>query len=159
MLAEEVRRRVGDHRVMRVAGADHPHLVRVVAARLLHGQAVLVGLADVAAVHPRRAVVDPEQEAHDLEVRELVVGRQRGMGLGSPLDLRDLGQRLVGHPLLGPGGIDGSALVVLLHREHDAVAEVGVVGDRQQLVARLALAIHPFPQFLGLVRVDRGKGQ
>ncbi len=31
--------------------------------------------------------------------------------------------------------------------------------DRQQLVARLALAIHPFPQVLRLVRVDRAKWQ
>ena len=36
-----------------VAGADEAELVRVVAARVLHRQAVLVRLADVAAVKPR----------------------------------------------------------------------------------------------------------
>ena len=37
-------------RVVRVAGTHNSHLVRVVPAAVLHGQAVLPGLADVAAV-------------------------------------------------------------------------------------------------------------
>ena len=53
-------------------------------------------------------------------------------------------------PLLRPRGVDRPALVVHLEREHDAVAQVRVVRDREQLVARLALAVHPGPQVLGI---------
>ena len=81
------------------------------------------------------------------------------MRFRSALQLLDLGQGLVVDARLRPRRVDRPALAVDFQWKHDAVGQVRVVRDGQQLVARLALAIHPFPQFLRLVRVDRGKGQ
>ena len=46
----------------------------------------------------------------------------------------------------GVGGVDRAALDVDLGREHAAVREIGVVRDGEQLVAGLALAVHPVPE-------------
>ena len=74
---------------------------------------------------------------------ELVVRREVGVRLAGPLGLGRLVERLP------PGARLGVALVDLLaegldHREHDAVAQVAVVGDGEHLAAGLLLgaAIH-----------------
>ncbi len=159
MTAKIVRLGMGCRRAVRIAGADEAELVRVVAARVLHRQAVLVRLANIAAVQPGRAIDAAEQILQNLVAREFVVGRQRRVRFRRALELLDLGQRLVVHPRLRPGRVDRPALAVDFQREHDAVGQIGVVRDRQQLVARLALAVHPVPQILRMTRIDRGERQ
>ena len=96
-----------------------------------------------------------DQEAHDLVVGELVVGRQQRMGLRLALDLLDLDQPLVAVARGGPGRVDRPAEAVDVGRIHPAVGEVGVVRDRQQFVAGLALRVHPLPQVFGMPGVER----
>ena len=66
--------------------------------------------------------------------------------------LRHLGDGLVAHALLGPGGVDGDALPGGLH-EGEPVALVHVVGDGEALEALLALRVQPGPQVFRVVRV------
>ena len=73
------------------------------------------------------------------------------------LDLLDLDQPLVAVARRGPGRVDRAALLSTSVGIHAAVGEVGVVRDRQQLVAGLALAVHPVPQILGMRRVERAE--
>ena len=73
------------------------------------------------------------------------------MGLGCALELMDFGQRFVVHALLRPGGINRSSFAVDLQRKHNAVAQVGVMRDRQQLIACLALGIHPVPEIFRMI--------
>ena len=80
------------------------------------------------------------------------------MRLRRALELMDFGQRLVVHALLCPRGVDRSPLAVDLEGKHDAIAQVGVVRDRQHFNACLALGIHPVPEVLGMIRVDGRKG-
>ena len=77
------------------------------------------------------------------------------MRLAVPLHLGDLIERL-------PAGAGlGVALVEFLaegldHREHRAVAQVAVVGDREHLAAGLLLrGRHPLPEVLGVVVAER----
>ena len=73
------------------------------------------------------------------------------MRLRRAFELSDFRQRLVVHPVLSPGGVDRTSFAVDVQRKHDAVRQIGVVRDRQQLVARLALRVHPGPEILGVV--------
>ena len=159
MTTEKIRLGIRRRGTVRIAGADEAELVRVVAARVLHRQPVLVRLADVAAVKPRRAIDPAQQVLQNFVAGELVVGRKRRVRFRCALELLDLGQRLVVDARLRPRRVDRPALAVDFQRKHDAIGEIRVMRDRQQLVARLALAIHPFPQLLRLVRVDRAKWQ
>ena len=87
--------------------------------------------------------------SQDLEVGELVIGREQRMGLRLPLDLLDLDQRFIAHPGFSVGLVDRPPLKVDVGRIHAPIREVGVVRDREKLVARLALAVHPRPQVVG----------
>ncbi len=89
---------------------------------------------------------------------ELVVGRQQGMRLRLSLALLDLDQALVAVARGRPGGVDRPpGGVVDVDRVHPAVADVGVVRDREQLVAALALRVHPVPQLRGASGVERAE--
>ena len=68
------------------------------------------------------------------------------MRLRLPLGLLDLDQRLIAHPVFRVGLVDRPPMQVDLGRIHATIREVGVVRDRQQLVANLALVVHPLPQ-------------
>ena len=138
-----------------VTGTQNAHLVGVVAARILHGQAILECLADIASVGLRKTVVEADQVVHDLETGELVVGRQSRSGFRVPLTcfisvngsffMRSCAHAAsIGLPLLSSS-----------MRKHEAVREVGIVRNRQQLGAVLALRIHPVPQIFGMIRIDR----
>ena len=81
------------------------------------------------------------------------------MGFGLALDLLNLREPFIAHPGFGPGGVDGPAPAVHLRGEHQAVAQVGVVRNRQQFMARLALAVHPLPQVLGMLGIQRAEGR
>ena len=91
MAAEIVALAVAGSRVVRVAGAHDSHLVRVVPAAVLHRQAVLPGLADVAAVDFGSPFHSAQKVVQYLVVGELVVGRKQWMGLGCALELMDFG--------------------------------------------------------------------
>ena len=73
------------------------------------------------------------------------------MRLGCALELMDFGQRLIVHALLRPCSVNRPPLTVDLQRKHDAVAQVGVMRDRQQLIACLALGIHPVPEVFRMI--------
>ena len=159
--AEEVVLAVRAAGVVRVGAAGHAELVRVVAADVLHGDAVLVRLARVAA----RDVVDAadvgrkaEECLEHLVARELVVRRKQRVSLRLPLALLDLDQALVAIARSRPGRIDRPpGGVVDVDRVHPAVADVGVVRDGEELVAGLALRVHPVPQFRGAIGVERAE--
>ncbi|MNE21620.1 hypothetical protein D3C80_1147880 [compost metagenome] len=76
------------------------------------------------------------------------------MGFRSALDLVDFGECLVTHPRFGPRGIDRTATIVNVYRKHQAVAEIGIVGNRQHLIALVALFVHPRPQVLRFGRIE-----
>ena len=156
MAAEIVGLFVGDDGVVRVARAHDPELVRVVAAAVLHPEAILVRLADIAAVDPGRARGPAQEIGEDLEIREFVVGRKARMGFRRALELGDFRQRFVVHPVLRPSGVDGAPLAVDIQRKHDAIGQIGIVRDRQKFVARSPLRVHPRPQILRMGRVDGG---
>ena len=157
MTSEIVRLPVGRCGAVCVAGADEAELVRVVALRVLHRETVLQRLADIAAVQPRGPIDAAQEIFQDLVAGELVVWRERRMRFRRALELLDLGERLVVDPRLRPRSVDRPAFAVDFQREHDAVGEVRVVRDRQQLVPCLALLVHPVPQVLRMTRVDRGE--
>ena len=110
-------------------------------------------------MQPGRTIDFAQQIFQNLVAGEFVVGRQRRVCFRRALELLDLGQRLVVDPRLRPRRVDRPALAVDFQREHDAVGKVRVVRDRQHLVARLALAVHPGPQVLRMIRIDRGERQ
>ena len=80
------------------------------------------------------------------------------MGLGLSLDLFDLDEPLVAVAGRGPGRVDGPVVGVDVDGIHPPVAHVRVVRDGQQLVARLALRVHPVPQVLGVCGIERAVG-
>ena len=151
MGTEEVRRIVGDGGVVRVARAHDAELVGVVTAGVLHAEAILVGLANIAAVDLGRAGGAAQQIGENLEAGEFIVGRKARMRLRRALELGDFRQRLVVHAVLSPGGVDRPPFAVDVQRKHDAVRQIGIVRDRQQLVTGAALPIHPSPEILGVV--------
>ena len=100
-----------------------------------------------------------EDGLEQLVVGELVVGRQQGVGFRLALALLDLGEALVAVACGRPGGVDRPpGGLVDVDREHPAVADVGVVRDGEQLVARLALRVHPVPQVGGARGLERAEG-
>src|SRR5262245_7942869 len=98
-----------------------------------------------------------EEVSHYFVVGELVSWRQQRMCLRSALYLFDLDQRLVPHPILGVCSIDRAALEVDLGRIHASVRQVGVVRDRQQVVALATLAVHPLPEVGGNIGIQRAE--
>ena len=155
MRAEEVVLTVGNDGVVRVRRGTEAELVRIEALGVLQREAILQRLPGVAADDVRNAARRiAQQERHDLEARELVVGRKQRMRFRRALELLDLDQRLVAHARLGIGGIDRAALGVDLGRVHAAVRQVGVVRDGQQVVAGLPLAVHPVPEVHRMGRVQ-----
>ena len=73
---------------MLIARAHDPKFVRVVAAGVLHAEAVPVGLANIAAVDPGHALHATQQIGENLEIGELVVGRKARMRLRRTFELR-----------------------------------------------------------------------
>ena len=72
--AEIVRLGIGRGGAVRIAGTDEAEFVRVVAARVLHRQAILVRLADVAPAKPRRPINAAQQVLQNFVSGELVGG-------------------------------------------------------------------------------------
>src|SRR5262249_22587490 len=70
------------------------------------------------------------------------------MGFRLPLDLLDLDQALVAVARSRPGGVNRTPVAVEVRWIHPSVAQVRIVRDSQQLIARLALGVHPLPQIL-----------
>ncbi len=79
------------------------------------------------------------------------------MRLGCALKLMDFGQRLIVHALLRPGGVNRPPFAVNLQGKHNAIAQVGIVRNRQQLYTGFALSIHPIPEIFRMIRVNRRK--
>ena len=80
------------------------------------------------------------------------------MRFRSALDLLDFDQALVAVTGRGPGCVNGASEAVHVNRIHPAAAQIGVVGNGQQFVTCLALRVHPFPQVLGMPRIERAVG-
>ena len=143
---------------MRVAAADQAELVGVRAELLLELQAVLERRAGVLELEHLLLLGDAAVEVAlvpDLEVGELVVRREEGMGLAVALRLR----RLV-EPLPLRARLDVLAVELLAegldHGEHQAVAQVAVVRDGEDVAAGLLLVrVHPLPELDRVVAAER----
>ena len=79
------------------------------------------------------------------------------MSFRRALYLLDLGQLLVALSRFSPGLVDRPAFEIDLSRKHDSVRQVRIVRNGEQLVAGLALAVHPVPQIFRSRRVDRAE--
>ena len=163
VLAEEVVLLCGGETGVAVGRADEAELVRVHAELLLELHADPQRRASVLVLeHLVRLELAEVQVAlvPDLVVGELVVRRQERVGLAVSLDLGDLVERLPLDAFLRPRAVVGFAGERIRHREHDTVAEVAVVRDRQDPPAGLVLVgLQPLPQ-VALVRatVRRQRG-
>jgi hypothetical protein len=156
MTAEKVALPVGQSGVVRVRATDDARLVGVVAPHVLHREAVLQRLPHVASADRDELALRVAQEVvEDLVVGELVVRREQRVRLRLTLDLLDLGEPLVAVTRLRPRLVDRSSFEVDVDRVHEPAGQVGVVRDRQELVAGAALAVHPVPQILGRLRIER----
>ena len=80
------------------------------------------------------------------------------MGLGLPLDLLDFDEAFVAVARGCPRRIDGPPKAVEVNGIHPAVTQIGVMRNGQQLVACLALRVHPRPQVLGMLGIQRAIG-
>src|SRR5262245_20907267 len=126
---------------MRIGRSDEAELERVDAELQLVGEAALQRLARVlAGQHVGLLELGTEAAAiPTLEVGELVARREGRMRLAVALGLGRLVYRLPAPPALGVVAVErllrGQRNVV----EHQAVGEVAVVRDREQLAARLLL--------------------
>ena len=157
MTAEEIVLSVRRGAVVRVGGGTEAEFIGVVAPDILQRQAVLEGLATVAANQLVDAPLcrrQSKQNAQDCVVGEFIVRRQQRVSLGLALHLRDFDQPFVAHARFGPGGVNGAAHAVHIGGVHPAVGQVGVVGNGQQFVARLALGVHPLPQLFRMPRIE-----
>ena len=114
-------------------------------------------IAHIAAVRLAR-LARHEQRVEDLEVRELVVRRERGHGLGLTLVLRDLADGFVEDPALRVLLVDRLAVAVV-PVVHQAVAGVAVVRNRERFDAVLACVLEVAPQIFRPSRVDRRERQ
>ena len=94
-----------------------------------------------------------EELREQLEVGELVVRRQHRVRLGRALGLGDLHHRLVAQALGGVVGGHRRAREVD-QREHLAVADVRVVGNRQRLDAAGALRVQEVPEVFRVVGIE-----
>ena len=142
MLAEEVvvvRRRQSGVRVRR---ADHAELVGV-GAEL--GFDLEAELEPAASVLVDQHVVGLELAQIEIalvpgtEVGELVIGREHRMGFAVALDLRRLVERLPPGARLDVLPSDRLVVDVIDQGEHEAVREVAVVGDGEDVTAGLVL--------------------
>src|SRR5215472_6286088 len=57
-----------------------------------------------------------------------------------------------------PRSINGASVTVEVHGIHPPVADIGVVGDRQQRITCFALGVHPVPQRLRVVVIHGAEG-
>jgi hypothetical protein len=94
-----------------------------------------------------------------LIIGELVVRREKGVGLAVALDLSDLVEGLphgaLGHVVL----VQRRAVPLGLQREHDAVGEVAVVGDGEHVAPGLGLVVgQPLPEITRVVAALWGIG-
>ena len=94
-----------------------------------------------------------EELREQLEVRELVVRGQDRVRLRRALGLRDLHHRLVAQALRRVVGRHRRPREVD-QREHLAVADVHVVGDRQGLDACGALHVQKVPEVFRVLRIE-----
>ena len=95
-------------------------------------------------------------EVPGLEVGELVIGRQRRMRFAVALGLRRLVEPFPPGALLDIFLVHRLAGEGLDQREHAAVGQVAVVGDRQHVAAGLVLiGLHPLPQVARIVAAER----
>ena len=128
---------------MRVGRTDHAELVRIHPQLLLELQAGLQRCARVLALQHLVLLALAQVEVGlvpDLEAGELVVLRKEGVRLAVALDLGRLVQRLpVDARLRVLARQRLLARRVDVPREHHAVRQVAVVGDRQYLSAGLVL--------------------
>src|SRR3984885_7433879 len=98
---------------MRVRAADESELVRIDTELGLHLQAVLESGADIFELQHLRLLHLRQIEVAlvpAFEIRKLVVGRKKRMGLAVALDLSSLVERLPAHAVLGIFPIDPLAL-------------------------------------------------
>ena len=144
---------------MRVGAADQPELVGVDAELGLQLEAVLERRARVLELQHLRLLRLGKVEVAlvpALEIGELVVGRQQGMGFAVALHLGSLIEHLPAGALLGILAIDLLAGEGLDDREHRAVAQIAVVGDGENLAAGLVLVVlQPFPEIARIVAPGR----
>jgi hypothetical protein len=144
---------------VRVRAGDDAVLERVDTQVLLPADAVDQSVAHVAVVDLADHAAGAEHVLEaQLEVGELVVRRQGGVGVRLPLGLEDLHHGLVRRALLGPRFVDRGPVGVA-RREHHAVADVGVVRDREGLVTHVALDLEIGPQVFRPVRVNGREGR
>ena len=144
---------------MGVGRADHAELVGIDAELAFELEAVLQRRARILELeHLRRLHLAQVEIAlvPALEIGELVVRRQEGMGLAVALDLGRLVEPLPLGARLGIFAIDRLAGEGLDHREHAAVGEIAVMGDGEHVAAGLVLVgRHPFPQVARIVAAER----
>ena len=149
-LAEEVVLLDGGEAGVGVRRADQAELVRVRAELRLDLEAELERRARVLVLQHVPLLQLAEIEVAlvpPLEAGELVVRREERMRLAVPLDLRGLVDALPARPGLGVLPVDRPAGERLDDGKHPAVAEVPVVGDREDLAAGLLLVgRHPLPE-------------
>ena len=144
---------------MRVGRADHAELVGIDAQLLLELEAVLERRARVFELQHLGLLELGQVEialVPALEIGELVVGRQEGVGLAVALDLRRFVEALPLGAGLGIFAVDRLAGERLDDRKHAAVGEIAVVGDGEHVAAGLVLVgCHPFPQVARIVAARR----
>ena len=101
-----------------------------------------------------RGFVDVEvAEIPGLEVGKFVVRREERMRLAVALHLGHLDDRLVPRASLAVGAIEGPPLGVL-DGEHAAVAQIGIVRNREDAAPGLRLvALHEGPEIFGAIAV------
>ena len=94
-----------------------------------------------------------------LEVRKLVVGRKKRMGLAVALDLGGFVERLPAGAVLGIFAVDPLAVERLDDRKHPAIAQIAVMGQREDFGAGFFLVHrHPFPKVAGIGASKRRLG-
>ena len=144
---------------MRIGASDQAELVGVDPEFGFHLEAVPQRRTPVLEFQHLGLLGDGEIEVAlvpDLEVRELVVRRQERMRFAVALDLRHLVERLPAHPVLGIFAVDPRAGEQLDDREHDAVAQIAVVREREDFGAGLFLGRrHPLPQVARIRAAER----
>jgi hypothetical protein len=142
-----------------IAAADHPELEGIDSELVLQPDPYLKRRTGVFVLqHPVfLGVAEGIALVPDLEVRELVFRREERMCLAGALHLGDLHQRFPASAALGV--VPGHRLIVDGLRVHDAVADVAVVGDRQDLAAGPLLVVgHERPELLGILAVEGAEG-
>ena len=136
----------GSGTVVSVRVADEAVLVGIARALLFQPQSIFERLTHIAAFLDGCSFRDSGQRVFpQLEARKFVIGRQVGVGLGGSLDLRNLVDRLVFHAGFAVGLADRLAIGVHRRVEHQTIARIAVVWNRQQLRTVLASCLHVIP--------------